>query len=267
MSDFETFSVYSDSCLQRTALVSDTLRSAIAQTWPHKEIIVVDDGSRTRLWPWLSSLNRPAFLCSVRRTRGRQRHAIPLFLWRGSYIQWLDADYSLAPDKITRQMATLGEKPNTRIVFSSAWGRLCIAPPRRVRSEPIVVRLCASEWFLRYMENDIYMQTATWLISPRGDGNSRPRDTRLLATTMARSLSRVVGKRGSRFVAAKVCSQCSGRPEFIGSCSNGDPVALKSADINPLRRPSAVVTGLTPPRRRIHANWMILLSPEGKVIF
>ena len=28
--------------------IADTLRSAIAQTWPRKEIIVVDDGSRDR---------------------------------------------------------------------------------------------------------------------------------------------------------------------------------------------------------------------------
>ena len=28
--------------------IADTLQSAIAQTWPRKEIIVVDDGSRDR---------------------------------------------------------------------------------------------------------------------------------------------------------------------------------------------------------------------------
>jgi GT2 family glycosyltransferase len=39
--------------------IAETLQSAIAQTWPHKEIIVVDDGSTDRAY---SRRPRLAFL-------------------------------------------------------------------------------------------------------------------------------------------------------------------------------------------------------------
>ena len=42
------------------AYISDTLRSAIAQTWENKEIIVVDDGSKDKHLRSPTSLNRIA---------------------------------------------------------------------------------------------------------------------------------------------------------------------------------------------------------------
>ena len=40
------------------AWISDTLRSAVAQTWEPKEIIVVDDAERTGHWRLLGNLSR-----------------------------------------------------------------------------------------------------------------------------------------------------------------------------------------------------------------
>src|SRR5208282_4855056 len=44
-------------------------------------------------------------------------------LSQGSYIQWLDADDLLAPDKIARQMGALDGNASERTLASSSWAR------------------------------------------------------------------------------------------------------------------------------------------------
>jgi glycosyltransferase involved in cell wall biosynthesis len=85
--------------------IEETLRSAIDQTWSRKEIIIVDDGSSDDT----ASVVRPHQCSFVRlvaqenqgAARARNR---ALSLAQGDYIQWLDADDLLAPDKVARQM-------------------------------------------------------------------------------------------------------------------------------------------------------------------
>ena len=81
--------------------IEETLRSAIDQTWSRKEIIIVDDGSSDNT----ASVVRPhecSFVKLVAQenqgaARARNR---ALSLAQGDYIQWLDADDLLAPDKV-----------------------------------------------------------------------------------------------------------------------------------------------------------------------
>jgi glycosyltransferase involved in cell wall biosynthesis len=84
--------------------IADTVRSALQQTWPRKEIIIVDDGSRDET---LSIARRFLELCVVSQANqgaaGRNR---AFSLCRGS-IWWLDADDLLGPDKISRQVDAL----------------------------------------------------------------------------------------------------------------------------------------------------------------
>jgi glycosyltransferase involved in cell wall biosynthesis len=94
-------------CFNSEAYIGDAIESALAQTYPHKEVIVVDDGStdaslsviqsycdRIR---WESGPNRGA--CAAR-NRGIQLAA-------GSVLQFLDADDTLLPEKISRQIPLL----------------------------------------------------------------------------------------------------------------------------------------------------------------
>src|SRR5437773_11525221 len=85
--------------------IADTIRSALAQTWPRKEIVVVDDGSTDQT---LAVARRFASKDVVVTTQENQGAAAArnsaLSLCQGDYIQWLDADDLLSPEKVARQM-------------------------------------------------------------------------------------------------------------------------------------------------------------------
>ena len=91
-------------------------------------------------------------------------------------------DDLLAPDKIALQMAVLGSSDNNkRTLLSGAWGRFMYRP-RRAKFTPTALwcDLSAAEWLHRKMEQNIYMQTATWLVSRELTEAAGPWDTRLL---------------------------------------------------------------------------------------
>src|SRR5579863_1910517 len=102
--------------------IADTLRSAIAQTWSWKEIIVVDDGSTdgTVEVARRFASKRVAVVSKENRGAAAARNDA-LRLCQGDYIQWLDADDILAPDKIERQLTALRESDSRRILFSAPW--------------------------------------------------------------------------------------------------------------------------------------------------
>ena len=92
-------------CYNAAPWVEDTLRSACAQTWPNLEIIVVDDGSSDDSFRLASPFQSPR--CQiVRQTHSgasaARNHAFTYS--RGEFIQYLDADDLLAPDKLEQQM-------------------------------------------------------------------------------------------------------------------------------------------------------------------
>src|ERR1019366_4379460 len=154
--------------------IGDTIRSSVGQTWPRKEIIVVDDGSRDRTAEVARRFASKEVAASAR------NHA--LRLCQGDYIQWLDADDLLAPDKIERQLATLRESDSTRTLLSSSWAYFNYRI-NRARFIPTLLwqDLSPLEWLLREMGNNLHMQTATGLTSRELPEAAGPWDTRLLS--------------------------------------------------------------------------------------
>ncbi len=147
--------------------IADTIQSALEQTWSEKEIIVVDDGSTDRTLAiarqfstrGVSIVTQPNEGASAARNQA-------LSLARGDYIQWLDADDFLAPDKVATQLAAISPAFNPKVLLSSAWCRFYFRP----RRAPFIPNslwhdLSPVEWMTRKLENNDWMAIESWLVS------------------------------------------------------------------------------------------------------
>ena len=104
-------------CYNAEKWVAEAVQSALDQTWAKKEVIVIDDGSTDRSLDviktfagkirWETGPNRGG---NIARNRG-------LDLARGDWLQYLDADDYLLPDKVARQIHFLSAHPETDLVF------------------------------------------------------------------------------------------------------------------------------------------------------
>lgn len=162
--------------------IADTLRSVVNQTWDRKEVIVIDDGSTDRTLAVARSFESETVRVFTQANQGAaaaRNHAFAQS--RGEYIQWLDADDLLAPDKIARQIGVLGDSPNPRTLLSGEWGKF-LHRPNHAKFIPtgLWTDLPRAEWLIRKMEQNAFMQTATWLVSRELTEAAGPWDSRLL---------------------------------------------------------------------------------------
>jgi glycosyltransferase involved in cell wall biosynthesis len=163
------------------AWLSDTIKSAQAQTWPNKEIIIVDDGSKDNtlsIARSFASSNLHVFTQTNQGASAARNKALSHS--RGDYLQWLDADDLLGPDKIASQMAVIGQGIRQRTLLSGSWGRFIYRASKADFSPtPLWHDLSPIEWLSRKMEQNLHMQPATWLVSRELTEAAGPWDTRL----------------------------------------------------------------------------------------
>ena len=183
--------------------IGETLRSAVAQTWPRKEIIVVDDGSKDRTVEIARQFASKEVKIVQKENEGAAAtRNYALRLSQGDYIQWLDADDLLAPDKIERQLNALGLLGSERILLSSAWAYFRYRP-HQAKFAPTSLwhDLSPIEWLVRKMSDNIHMQTATWLTSRELADAAGLWDTRLLSDDDGEYFCRVLlASQGTCFV-------------------------------------------------------------------
>jgi glycosyltransferase involved in cell wall biosynthesis len=183
--------------------VADTIQSAIRQTWPRKEIIVVDDGSSDRTGVVARRFaSKEVIVVSTENRGAAAARNYALSLSQGDYIQWLDADDLLAPDKVERQLAARSESNDQRTLLSSAWAYFNYRTDRaRFVPTSLWQDLSPVEWLLRKMGENLHMQTATWLTSRELAEAAGPWNTRLLSDDDGEYFSRVLlQSKGTRFV-------------------------------------------------------------------
>src|SRR5437899_10903778 len=94
--------------------IGDTIQSALTQTWPRTEMIIVDDGSRDRTLRVACQFASRNVSVVTQENQGASAARDRAFeLGQGAYIQWLDADVLFSPDKVGRQMAAAANSQET----------------------------------------------------------------------------------------------------------------------------------------------------------
>jgi glycosyltransferase involved in cell wall biosynthesis len=183
--------------------IAATIKSALDQTWPRKEVVIVDDGSSDQTPAVARRFAAKGVSAVTQENQGAAAARNKAFtLAQGDYIQWLDADDLLAPDKIGRQMQTLKDCQGKRTLCSAGWGTFYYRTEKaRFRPSPLWADLSPVEWLLRKMGQNCHMQTATWLVSRELTEAAGPWDTRLLGDDDGEYFCRVLkASDGVRFV-------------------------------------------------------------------
>ena len=114
-------------CYNAGRWIDETLDSVLAQTWPNVEIIVVDDGSTDDSGAILDGYAARGVTCIHQPNRGKTA-ALNRCLHgaRGEFVQYLDADDLLAPDKIELQVSRLTEAEGC--IATAKWARFSDTP-------------------------------------------------------------------------------------------------------------------------------------------
>lgn len=105
-------------CHNAREWVGQCIQSAIDQTYQHKEIVVVDDGSTDGSQDVIRSFgDRIRSEFGPNRGSNFARNRL-VELSRGNWLSFLDADDYLLPEKIERQMEAVGRNSDVAVVSS-----------------------------------------------------------------------------------------------------------------------------------------------------
>lgn len=109
-------------CHNAASYVGQAVESILAQSWPHIEIIVVNDGSTDESAEVLRGY-RSSNVELIHASFGNAAKArnAAFAIAQGDWIKFFDADDLLNPEAIESQMDRLGDRVDA--VASSAWGR------------------------------------------------------------------------------------------------------------------------------------------------
>ncbi len=145
--------------------IEQTLASVVGQTWPHVEVIVVDDGSRddtlAKARRYASDQVQVVSQANAGASAARNR---AFALATGDYIQYLDADDLLHPDKIRAQLQCLAQHPEAKL-SASAWGMFYDEPDEQSLRPTVLWQDYHDpvQWLVTAWENGVWMQPSAWL--------------------------------------------------------------------------------------------------------
>jgi len=207
------------------AWIEETLNSALRQTWSQKEIIVVDDGSTDKTLSIAKKFSNKGVRVLSQKNKGAsaaRNHAFSVC--HGDYIQWLDADDILAPDKIARQMEFAESSGNKFLLLSSEWGRF-LYRAKRAEFTPTELwdDLSPLEWLINKMSKNIWMQPGSWLVSRELTEAAGTWDVRLTFDDDGEYFCRVLLKsQGVKFISRAKIFYRVNNPASLSTFDNSD---------------------------------------------
>jgi glycosyltransferase involved in cell wall biosynthesis len=144
-------------CYNAEKWIAAAVRSALEQTWPAKEVIVVDDGSTDGTLEELRKFGEAIQVVQASHGGANRARNLVLNKARGEWIQYLDADDYLRKEKIERQFAEAGPAEGVDVIYSpvllETWRDGRALP---LEMEPIDTGL------------DVYMQLLRWQLPQTG---------------------------------------------------------------------------------------------------
>lgn len=180
-------------CYNAEPWVGAAIESALGQTWPEIEIIAIDDGSRDASLaqirrfegPRVRVLDQENLGASAARNAGVRAAS-------GAFIQFLDADDLLTPDKIARQMDLLN-RSGDRAIATARWGRFEKDPfSAKVSANAMFQNLSPIDFLLLHTSGGLMMHPAAWLIPAELARQAGPWDESLSLNDDGEYFARVV---------------------------------------------------------------------------
>src|SRR6266571_8933317 len=133
-------------CHNAERWVAQAVESALAQTWLQKEVLVVDDGSQDGSLDAIKKFgDRIRWETGPNRGGNAARNRL-LKLARGEWLQYLDADDYLLPDKVAKQIHFVSLHSQTDVVFGPL--TLEYSTQGEVRREPAGIPEPHDPWVL-----------------------------------------------------------------------------------------------------------------------
>lgn len=194
--------------------IGDTIRSALAQNWPRKEIIVVDDGSADQTLSVARQFASNSVSVVTQTNQGAAATRNKAYaLCQGDWIQWLDADDLLAPEKISRQLA--GDAGRSELTLHTcAFATFYRYPGRAARVTRSIYRdLDPAAWLAAAMETGDWLPPHAWLASRHLTQRAGPWDERLTLNDDGEYFCRLVASSaGVKFDDQALCFYRTGNP-------------------------------------------------------
>ncbi len=183
-SHHEALGINPHSRVQRRGMDYQTLfvpRSA--QTWEPKEIIVVDDGSTDRTLAIARRFESAQLRVITQKNQGASAARNTGLLVEPAEITFSTWTRTISwhPTRLPNRWRHWDYLRSPRTLLSGSWGRFMYRYYRtQFMPSALWCDLSPVEWLIRKMQLNLYMQTASWLVSRELAEAAGPWDTRLL---------------------------------------------------------------------------------------
>jgi len=163
-------------CYNAERWIAGAIDSALAQTIPDKEVIVVDDGSTDGSVAIIRAYGDRIRFETVPHAGANPARNRLLELARGEWVQYLDADDYLQPEKIESQVAVLRDHPDVDVFFGPVTLEFSSESPVRRELLPIPEPrdpwVLLARWFLPQTGAPLWRKAA--IIDAGGWKNDQP---------------------------------------------------------------------------------------------